>query len=167
MPDPRRPVTPRTRNPRLAAALVAAAALTSCAAPVYITAGLTVAQVGTAAFINGQLVSARQATLEETWAAAQGALAELEFDVRVRRDPSDPESQGRSAYIMAQDRGGPAVKIKLERASEAVTRIRIRINTFGDQALARLVLSRIDARLPTSTSPPPPVPFVPIDAPLH
>jgi hypothetical protein len=40
-----------------------------------------------------------------------------------------------------------------------VTRIKVRVDVFGDQALARLVLSRIDARLPTSTSPPPAEPI--------
>lgn len=160
---PRRPpATTRSAVPLASAAIAAAtlAASSSCA-PVYITAGLSVAQVGTAAFNNGQLLSARQARLDEAWAAAVGALEELEFDIRTLRPPGDPEGNGRSAYVMAQDQGGPAVKIKLESASEAVTRIRIRINIFGDQALARLVLSRIDARLPTSTAPPPPFPFDP------
>lgn len=155
----RHPATP-VRSFAALAAVAAAFILASCA-PVYITAGLSVAQVGTAAFNNGQLLSARQASLEETWAAAIGALEELEFDIRTLRPPDDPEGSGRTAYVMARDDGGPSVKIKLEAASEAVTRIRIRINIFGDQALARLVLSRIDARLPTSTRPPPPFPFDP------
>lgn len=158
---PRCPLPARARSIATLAVLVCAAlGLFSCA-PVYITAGLSVAQVGTAAFINGQLVSARQAPIEEVWAAAVGALEELEFDIRTLRPPDSPDSCGRSAYVMAKDEGGPQVKIRLERASEAVTRIRIRINIFGDQALARLVLSRIDARLPTSTAPPPVDPIDP------
>jgi hypothetical protein len=142
------------RNRAIGAALaLAAALLAGCATPVAVTAGISVAQAGTAAFISGQLVSARQATLEQAWEATLGAMDELAFDRRAVRPPDAHESQGRSAYIMGQDDGGPQVKVKLERASDAVTQIKIRINLLGDQALARLVLSRIDARLPL---PPPP-----------
>ena len=136
-----------------AAALGLAVVDAGCTPPIVLTAGHTMAQAGTSAFIRGELVSARQADLETAWAATLDALDELRFDLQVVRHPDEPERQGRSAYVAAGDRGGPRIRIKLERASEAVTRIKIRVDILGDQALSRLILSRIDARLP----PPPDV----------
>ena len=147
----------------LFAALAAACAVTlgsgggGCAPAIVVTAGLSMAQAGTSAFIRGELLSARQASLDQVWLATLGALDELAFDVQVVRTPDDPESEGRSAYVMAQDDDGPEVKVKLERASDAVTRVRIRIDLRGDLSLWRLVLSKIDERLPHG--PPGPVPY--------
>lgn len=111
------------------------------------TAGISFAQAGASAFIRGELVSAERATLDESWAAAVAALEELAFDIETLRPPEEAESQGLSAYVSAKDPGGPRVKVKLERASDIVTLIRIRIDLLGEQALSRLVLSRIEARL--------------------
>lgn len=135
--------------PRLfAAAAVAAISASGCAPAIVATAGVSFAQAGASAFISGELRSARQASLEQAWIATLGALDELAFDIQIERPPDDPERQGLSAYVSAQDRGGPLVKVKLERASDAVTRIKVRIDLLGDQALSRLILARIDARLP-------------------
>ncbi len=154
--EPRRVRAPARPLARAAAAAFCLVAVAGCATPIVLTAGLTMAQAGTSAFIRGELVSARQADLETAWAATLDALDELRFDLQVVRHPDEPERQGRSAYVAAEDRGGPRIRVKLERASEAVTRIKIRVDVLGDQALSRLVLSRIDARLPPPPSVRPP-----------
>lgn len=92
-------------------------------------------------FLTGNLVTHEAATLDEAWAATQGAVSELQFNVKSQvKDALD-------AKLVAKQADGDEVEIKLARASERVTRISVRVGIIGDEARSRLIMDKIKGKL--------------------
>ena len=131
---------------RQARRILVCAALTAsiggCAAPAVIaTAGFGAIQTGTEAFIRGELEAAVAHPLDEVFAASEAALYELQFPLK-----SSKLNQF-NGYINARESQGRGVDVDLEKKSPIVTKINVRVGLFGDQAISRLILSTIQARL--------------------
>lgn len=157
MSRPRRPFSPADRftgwprgNCVLATAAVCFVCIVSgCLAPAVIaTAGLAVAQEGASAYIGGELVTAVTYPLEQVINASRDALAELEFEPRVDRDGEHTH------YFLVREVNQREIGVKLESASPQVTRIKVRVGVWGDQAVSQVIQNRIAAKL----SPPPTTP---------
>jgi len=103
--------------------------------------GGAVAAAGGVAYARGELQSALNAPLPKLWLATQRAVESLEFRVDERRKDA---VYGTLIATTSTDR---RVQIRLERTSAAVTVIKIRVGTFGDEPLSRFILERIQAEL--------------------
>jgi hypothetical protein len=57
------------------------------------------------------------------------------------------EKNDLSGSLTAYTADNKKVQIKLKRRAESITEIRIRVGTFGDESLSRLILERIRERL--------------------
>lgn len=114
-----------------------------CGAPVIITsAGLTAAQVGASEFADGDLESAHAATFNDVFSAAVAAVEDLGY---LKIHSSFGERVG---TIRAYEIGGTRLEVLIEKRTEVITTMAIRVGVFGDQSLSRLVLANIQARLP-------------------
>ncbi|MCF6159345.1 MAG: DUF3568 family protein [wastewater metagenome] len=103
--------------------------------------GSDAAAAGTAVYTLGELRSIEQASVVRTWLAAQKAVEELEYTVTSR------EKDATGAELIARGAGDKRIKINLKKLSDEATEVRIRIGTFGDESLSRLVLRRIKKNL--------------------
>lgn len=96
--------------------------------------------------VVGELEAIEQATLDQAWDASLTAMERLGFVVS-QRDRNDVE-----ARILAHTQGGREVRLRLSKDTTILSRIRIRVGTFGDEALSRLILERIETHLPVQTA---------------
>lgn len=111
--------------------------LTGCAA--VLVGGA--AGVGTYAYIKGELKVTEAATLERTWSATQSAMKDLQFRVTTQQKDA---LQGRLVAKTASDK---RIEIDLEKVSDTMTEVRVRVGTFGDEDLSRLIVQKIEKRL--------------------
>ena len=131
------------RRPGFVAAAMAMAGMVwgaGCAAvpvPILASAGVSVAQAGTAAYINGELEAAFATPLEEMHRAVLATALELEYEVRSDRMSDEKAVTVLDALV------GDDVTVTLEAASPRVTKVSVRVGPFGDQAISRLVMERV------------------------
>lgn len=130
---------PVSRHLRIAAALLAVAALPWLTGCVVVAAGAVGA--GAVAYVRGELESSVEADLDTTYAAAQRALDKLEF-ARIEQRKSGVDAQ--LIHRTALDK---RVEIKLKKITERLTKIEIRIGIVGDQELSLTLLDKIRAEL--------------------
>lgn len=147
-----------------AGAALALCSFTGCAptaviAAAGVTAGFGLAQGQAEAFFNGELKAARMVTLEQAYTATMLTLEEVQVNVLSTRHGKY------DAYIMAKAEGRPEIKIHIKNKTPVVTKFEIRIGIAGDQAVSRLVMARIDAKLGID-HPIVPVEISPIVAPM-
>jgi hypothetical protein len=110
-------------------------ALPACAPPLMIAnAGMSLAEAGTSAFIEGELRSARKCTIELAAAAYEQAVIRLGFMINRTLREKD------YVYISADQLRGEDIEIRLVQNTPIVTSIRIRVGVLGDQAIARLIM---------------------------
>lgn len=114
--------------------------LTGCLAAAAIGGG-AVAGAGTIAYIKGELKSTEGHSIDETWAATVAAIDELQFIV------INKVKDATAAELKAQTADNKTVNIELKRIADNLTEIKIRIGTFGDEALSRYILNKIQANL--------------------
>jgi len=119
------------------AALGAALLLTGCVAVVVGGA----AGAGTYAYIKGELKVSESCTLDQAWSASQAAMKDLEFTVTTKQKDA---LQGRLVAHTATDK---KVEILLKKLSDKVTEVRIRVGTFGDEDLSKVIIQKIEKRL--------------------
>lgn len=120
----------------LALALLGAA-LPGCAALVVGAA----AGVGTVAYVNGELDTYVEATLDESWAATQEAVEDLEFTV------TESSKDALTAEQVSRTARDHKIRIQLDRETDSTTRIRIRVDVFGNENLSRTILDKIKSHL--------------------
>ena len=123
-------------------------ALSSCAAPVVMTAGVTAAQAGTMAFANGDLETAQRVPLGAAFAAAHRALDRLALPIE--KETLYPEV----AFLTATLGDGRRIKIVLERESPVLTKFTLRVGAFGDQPISRVVMTQIQEEMAPEWGPP-------------
>lgn len=99
------------------------------------------AGAGAVAYIRGELEATEEAPMDKVVAAAKGAVD----DLQLRLISSDADAV--SGKITAETARGTDIGIALERESDNVTKIRIRVGVFGDENLSRLIHEKMKARL--------------------
>jgi hypothetical protein len=123
--------------------IIALTVLAGSAALVGCGSAYTTAYGSEASFnrVSGNLTTTVEANLDSSWAAAQGALDEMQFTT---------ESKGKDvmkAVLRARTADRSPVHLVLERRSENVTDVSISVSTMGKEATAKLVLDKMIARL--------------------
>lgn len=127
---------------RMVVAMVIGLAPSACTTSAIIaTAGFGALQTGTEAFIRGELEAAVAHSLPIVFKAAQDALKELEFPLRVAKLGEH------NGYVLSRETQGRKIDISLEMKSPQATKINIRVGVFGDQAISRLILAHIQGKL--------------------
>jgi hypothetical protein len=119
---------------------VLAMALAGASGCLALAAG-TAAGVGTYAYVQGEMNTAFEATLDEVWAAALATVDQLQF--HTEREAKDA-LHGR---INVRQADGTRIRISMDRQTDALTEVRVRVNIFGDESKSRLILDRIRENL--------------------
>lgn len=114
--------------------------LTGCLAAAAVGGG-AVAGAGTIAYIKGELKATEGHSLDETWAATVKAVEELQFIV------INKVKDAVSAEYKCVTADNKTVVIELKRIADNLTEIKIRVDTFGDEALSRYILNKIQSNL--------------------
>lgn len=126
------------------AALGMTGALWAVTAPGCVAAAVAVgaaAGVGTVVYVNGELDTVIEADLDQAWEATEKAVKDLEFTTtESSKDALAAEHISRTA----QDK---KIQIRLNHETDTTTRIRIRVDTFGNEELSRAILDKIKANL--------------------
>jgi hypothetical protein len=124
----------------LVAALVVAALASSGCTLVWIGGGAAVG-AGTVAYLRGDLKVTEEASLDKVWAATGKAMQDLEFKtINQKKDAV-------SARLLARTAADKKIEINLKKVTEKLTELRIRVDTFGDESLSRLILNKIEKNL--------------------
>ena len=97
------------------------------------------AGAGAYAYVRGELQSAVDQNFNKTVEATRAALKDLEFaKISEKKDAIDAEF----IYRTALDK---KVNVKLSKVTEKSTKVRIRIDLLGDEALSIIILEKIKA----------------------
>jgi hypothetical protein len=99
------------------------------------------AGAGTYAYVTGELSTVEEASLDKCWSATQAAVKDLQFTVK---EQSKDALQGR---LVAQQADKTDITIKLDRETDKLTKIRIRVGVFGDESTSRLVMDKIKSKM--------------------
>ena len=100
-------------------------------------AGGAAAGAGSYAYVTGELKATEAVSLENAYHAAQQAMSDLEFTV------TNKQKDAFYAEVNARRASGKKIVIKLDKESSSLTRIRIRVGTFGDESTSHQILERI------------------------
>ena len=99
------------------------------------------AGAGTIAYLRGELESMEDAPLERTYQAAQKAVKDLGFIV------TSEQKDAFSAKLVARSATDKRVEVNLKELTDKLTEVSIRVGTFGDEALSRLILEYLKKHL--------------------
>lgn len=134
--------------------LLAAVAFAGQAGCLLVAAGLAGGAAIGYAYCKGKVCQAYNASFEDSWAAAHQAMSELGFPVlREERDYA-------SGWIQSSDASGDKIMLDLclidapAPAGGPLTRVCVRVGTFGDYPLSERILHQVDAHLVPSGLPP-------------
>jgi hypothetical protein len=100
-------------------------------------AGGAAAGAGSYAYVKGELRATEAVSLENAYQAAQQAMNDLEFTV------ANKQKDAFYAEINARRASGKKIKVKFDKESNSLTRIKIRVGTFGDESMSHKILERI------------------------
>ncbi len=131
------------RTGRLVVTLLAvamAASLSAGCSLLLVGAGAA-AGAGTVAYLKGELKTNVDAPLDKVLKAAEAAVKEMEYTVVER---TEAVGGGR---ILARATGDKRIEISLKKLTPKATEVDIRAGIFGDEALSRQVLEKIQKRL--------------------
>jgi len=99
------------------------------------------AGAGAVAYIRGDLEATLESSLNATNKAAGRAISQLEFaKVSENKDALTSNITARTA----QDK---KVEIFMTKVSDSITKVRIRVGVFGDEAVSMAILDKIKAAL--------------------
>ena len=107
-----------------------------CAALV-VGGAVAAAGVGTYAYVNGEIEGNEAVTLDRAYDASLAAMKDLQFPVTKKT------KDALQAQIAARNSADKAIEINLKKVSDTTTQIRIRVGTFGDESMSRLILDKI------------------------
>jgi hypothetical protein len=121
--------------------LVAAALAAGAGCAVVVVGGAAAVGAGTYAYVNGEFKATESASLDRTWDATLAAMKTLEFPV------TSQKKDALQAELTVRNSADQRIQIKLKKLSESATEVRIRVGTFGDEPLSRLIFDKIHAEL--------------------
>ncbi len=108
---------------------------------VLLVGGAVAAGAGGYAYVSGEARSTEAASLDRTWTAAKAAIKDLKFSVV---GESKDALEGKLTARTAADK---KVTVGLKKVSDKTTEVRIRVGTFGDETVSRMILEKIKQRL--------------------
>ncbi|MBI1841049.1 MAG: DUF3568 family protein [Verrucomicrobia bacterium] len=111
-----------------------------CASIALIGAGAAAGVAGVA-YANGELKTSLEASLDNAYAAAQAAMKDFQFSIK---KTAKDVLYAKVEATTAQDK---SVQITLNKTSDKITELRIRVGVFGDESLSRSIHEKIKARL--------------------
>ncbi len=114
-----------------------AALLQGCAALVVGAA----AGAGTIAYVNGEIETVLEASMDDAWLATEAAIKDLQFTV------IETKKDSISADHVSQTAQEKKSHIRLNRETDETTRVRIRVDVFGNEELSRTILEKIKTHL--------------------
>ncbi len=130
------------RLKRTLAALACALILASTSGCLLVAVGAAgAAGAGTVAYIRGELDASLTGDVATLSAATTKALEELRF-AKINENKSAVD-----AVIRARTGQDKKIDIMLNRTADNLTRVRIRVGTFGDEELSRLLFDKIKSKL--------------------
>lgn len=139
-------------SPRRLLALLFAAALPlplagagGCAEPTTMAAGAGISAVefGVSTYIKGRLEAAELASMDQAHASVLHTLTDLDFkDIGERR-----AANGRWTELTTEDRQGRTITIRCSAISPDVTKIKIRVGLWGDQAVSSTIHQQVREHL--------------------
>ena len=94
---------------------------------------------GTVAYMEGDLETEVHHNIEQTYTATQKAADELKLHVIT----GDGGKDALSATVVARDAADKRVTIKLKTVTQDITKLSVRVGTFGDQTKQRLIYDKI------------------------
>jgi hypothetical protein len=106
-----------------------------------VVGGAAAAGAGAVYYIDGELKDTESASLDAVHAATLAGLRDMQY--AVVSDAKDIND----AKVLARTATDTKVQILLAKQSAAVTEIRIRVGTFGDEQLSRQILEKIKTHL--------------------
>ena len=95
------------------------------------------AGVGTYAYTQGELNTTFESSLDRTWAATQAAVNDLQFEI------GEQSKDALQAQMRVNQADGTPVRIRLNRQTDSLTEVRVRVGIFGDEGVSRAVLDKI------------------------
>jgi RNA binding exosome subunit len=95
---------------------------------------------GAVGYFGGELKSTEEVSLNRAWNATQQAMKDLGFTI------TSKEKHALNSQLIAKGAANKRIKIKLNKQSNMLTEIRIRVGTFGDESLSLKILERIKKR---------------------
>ncbi len=100
------------------------------------------AGAGAVAYVRGELEATEEAPLDDAVRATEAALKDdLKFPIHSK------EADAVSARFTSETAAGKDIAINLRKTSPTLTKIRIRVDVFGDEDLSRLILDKIRGHL--------------------
>ena len=127
---------------RFAMLLAAGAALTSLT----LTSGCLAVAAGAGAgaavaYVRGDLDATLDTGLDKSLRATNAAIEKLQFaKVSEKKDALQ-------VIVVARNAADKRIEIRLEKAGEALTKIKIRVGVFGDEPLSIATLDKVKASL--------------------
>ena len=92
---------------------------------------------GTVAYIRGELKATEEVSLNRVWSAALTAVKDLGFAEK------EKSKDALSARLVARGADDKNITIRLKRKTDTITEIRIRVGTFGNESISRLILDKM------------------------
>lgn len=99
------------------------------------------AGAGAVAYVRGELDATLAGNVDTVEHATNRALEQLQF-AKINEGKSTVD-----ALITARTGADRKITIRLDRSGDTLTRLRIRVDTFGDEALSRTLYDKIRANL--------------------
>jgi hypothetical protein len=128
----------------LAALLAGVAAGQGCA--LFLVGAAAGAGAGTASYMGNELHVTQEVNMDRAWSAANAAMQELQF--RIIQDKTVKDAT--SATVYARNAKDQEVCIRLNRQSDRLTDIRVRVGTFDTTAnreMAQLLYDKMKRHL--------------------
>ncbi len=109
-----------------------------CAA--VLVGGAAAGTAGAVLYVKGELHSTEDVSLDRAWNATEAAIKDMGFIVTTN------EKDAVSATLVALTADSTKIKIVLNIKADNVTEISIRVGTFDDESMSRLILENIRKR---------------------
>ena len=121
----------------LTLALAAALAVLQSGCVLFLVGAAAGAGAGTYAYVSGELKGSESVSLDKAWNASLAAMKDLEFPITTK------SKDALQAEVVARTSADKKIVVKLKKVSDKTTEIRVRVGTFGDETLSRMILDKI------------------------
>lgn len=124
----------------VAALVMALLSGAGCASVALLGAGAAAGVAGVA-YVNGELKASLDAPIDKVYSASLAAIKDLQFTQK------ETAKDALFARIEAKTANDRSIHITLNKTGDKITELRIRVGTFGDEALSRTIHDKIKGRL--------------------
>ena len=125
----------------LLASLILLSLLANIGCAAALLAGGAAAGAGSYAFITGELKATEDVSLDRAYQSTQQAMKDLEFTI------TSKQKDALYGEVIARRASGEKVAVKLNKKSNSLTEIKIRVGTFGDESVSRQIHETIKKHL--------------------